>query len=365
MQIRKLSVTATTMSSKAILSSKTLTDGPMPTLDPFLFCVYHKDQYPAGNVKMEAPEMGNGSDFDSSAPYRMYHGERIPGFPQHPHRGFETITATIEGIIDHADSLGNAGRYGDGDVQWMTAGRGCVHSEMFPLIQMKQDNPTRFFQIWLNLPSTNKMAEPGFKMFWNNQIPVYQSPDERTKVTLWAGSDLVLPEREINNAPPASSWAADEANNVAIWHITLQPGAQWTLPAAKDRDVHRQLFYLEGDSRVMKVDGQSIAKRTVHQLQADVQVELQLDETAAGVGEFLLLQGKPIDEPVAQYGPFVMNTAQEVQQAFTDYSKTRFGGWPWPRDDMVFGREQGRFAQFGGEEEQKETPSNAACLADE
>ena len=122
-----------------------------PTGDPYLFCVYHKDNYPAGNGKMEAPKYGNGSDFDPSAEYRMYHGTKIPGFPQHPHRGFETITATIEGLIDHADSVGNGGRYGLGDLQWMTAGEGIVHSEMFPLVKTDAPNPTRFFQIWLNV----------------------------------------------------------------------------------------------------------------------------------------------------------------------------------------------------------------------
>jgi hypothetical protein len=145
----------------AILRTMPLGSGPMPTLDPFLFCVYHKDQYPPGNAAMEAPRIGNGQDFDAKTPYRMYHGGKIPGFPQHPHRGFETITATIEGIIDHADSTGNAGRYGMGDVQWMTAGKGVVHSEMFPLLKQKADNPTRFFQIWLNLPSVSKMVDPG------------------------------------------------------------------------------------------------------------------------------------------------------------------------------------------------------------
>ena len=110
---------------------------------------------------MEAPRIGNGQDFDDTAPYRMYHGTKVPGFPQHPHRGFETITATIDGIIDHADSVGNAGRYGQGDVQWMTAGKGVVHSEMFPLLNKSSDNPTRFFQIWLNLPAANKMVDPG------------------------------------------------------------------------------------------------------------------------------------------------------------------------------------------------------------
>ena len=99
--------------------------GPFPTLDPFLFCVYHKDDYPeAMNDQMEIYPPGNGADFNPDAPYRMYHGDSIPGFPQHPHRGFETVTATMEGIVDHADSVGNAGRYGQGDVQWMTAGKG-------------------------------------------------------------------------------------------------------------------------------------------------------------------------------------------------------------------------------------------------
>ena len=85
---------------------------PMKTVGPFLFCVYRKDEYPPGNEKMEAPRTGNGMDFNPDALYRMYHGERIPGFPQHPHRGFEAITATLEGLIDHTDSLGNARRYG-------------------------------------------------------------------------------------------------------------------------------------------------------------------------------------------------------------------------------------------------------------
>jgi redox-sensitive bicupin YhaK (pirin superfamily) len=110
-------------------------------------------------------------------------------FPQHPHRGFETITATIDGIIDHADSVGNAGRYGMGDLQWMTAGSGVVHSETFPLIHQHKDNPTSFFQIWLNLPARSKMTDPSFAMFWAPDVPKYTSPDGKASVTLFAGNN--------------------------------------------------------------------------------------------------------------------------------------------------------------------------------
>jgi len=139
---------------------------PQAVLSPFLFCVYHNDAYPAGNENMEAPRRGNGADFNPSAPYRMYHGDKIPGFPQHPHRGFETVTVTLSGsgLVDHSDSLGNAGRYGNGDLQWMTAGRGIVHGEMFPLVNLDKPNPLRLMQIWLNLPKKNKMVDPTFVM---------------------------------------------------------------------------------------------------------------------------------------------------------------------------------------------------------
>ncbi len=172
------------VSSSRVISCIDPLGFPFKTLDPFLFCVYHVDDYPAGDAKMQAPRRGNGADFNPSAPYRMYHGERIPGmqprlnmfsedaslsqmwagFPQHPHRGLETVTATLEGIIDHSDSMGNAGRYGGGDLQWMTAGSGIVHGEMFPLINQDAPNRLRLFQIWLNLPKKSKMTNPGFAM---------------------------------------------------------------------------------------------------------------------------------------------------------------------------------------------------------
>ena len=161
------------MRIKGFLSTKPVSiPSPMETQDPFLFAVYHHDKYPAGDDKMQAPGRGNGSDFDNSKPWRFYHGDRIPGFPQHPHRGFETVSCIMEGLVDHADSLGCGGRYGNGDVQYMTAGKGIVHNEMFPLVNKDKPNPLRMFQIWLNLPAKSKFVEPGQKMLWNQDIPI-------------------------------------------------------------------------------------------------------------------------------------------------------------------------------------------------
>mmetsp|Transcript_16575 Transcript_16575/g.20643 ORF Transcript_16575/g.20643 Transcript_16575/m.20643 type:complete len:357 (+) Transcript_16575:115-1185(+) len=342
------------MSSKSgirpIIRSRALTSGPQPTQDPFLFCVYHTDHYPAATDEtMEAPIRGNGSHFDPSSSYRMYHGDKIPGFPQHPHRGFETVTATIEGLVDHADSVGNAGRYGEGDVQWMTAGRGVVHSEMFPLIRTDRPNHLRLFQIWLNLPRENKMVDPSFAMFWANEVPKYVSGDGKALVTAWFGDYFV---GENKNESPQDSWASDPSNDVAVLHITLRPGGKLVFPKAKANKCNRSLYLVEGSDLGVIIEGEIINDKVGRVLDVDPSIDLKMElpDHAAGSCEFLVLQGKPIDEPVAQHGPFVMNEQHEIRQAFQDYQRTQFGGWPWKRDDMVFPQDKGRFALLDGKE---------------
>jgi hypothetical protein len=124
-----------------------------------------------------------------------------------------------------------------------------------------------------------------------------------------------------------------------------------TLPAANTgKAVSRTLFYVEGGDKLMKVDGEAIPARSLVKAQPDTELDLEMDAAAPAAGEFLLLQGKPIAEPVAQHGPFVMNTQGEIEQAFMDYRRTQFGGWPWPRDDMVFDRDKKRFALLNGKE---------------
>ena len=177
---------------------------PWGTTDPFLFCVHHDDAYPAGDEGMAPPRStlngrNIGQDFDGKDGWRMYHGEVVPGFPGHPHRGFETVTVVRKGFIDHSDSLGAAARFGSGDTQWLTAGGGIVHSEMFPLLERDKPNPLELFQIWLNLPAEDKMVEPHFAMLWQKDIPRITAKDEHGRVTT---IDVVAGEVDGKKAPP-------------------------------------------------------------------------------------------------------------------------------------------------------------------
>jgi quercetin 2,3-dioxygenase len=321
------------------------------TNNPFLFCVHHDDKYPRGNGEygpdpalLSGRSIGN--DFVPKDGWRMYHGEKVPGFPVHPHRGFETITIVLKGMADHADSLGAAGRYGGGDVQWMTAGEGIQHSEMFPLLNTEGENTLELFQIWLNLPAKDKFAKPHYKMFWSEDIPKVNLEDgsgRKIEITVIAGE--VKGVEAIS--PPPESWAADKDHEVAVLLIKMEAGAMYELPSASD-EADRSLFYYRGNE--VFIEDQKIATSNAINLEPGASVVIQNGEDES---YFLMLQGQAIQEPVAQYGPFVMNTQDEIQQTINDYRKTQFGGWPWDGPDPVHG-EKGRFAKYGdGREEVK------------
>ena len=280
-----------------------------------------------------------GQDFAAVDGWNMYHGSVVPGFPQHPHRGFETVTFVRRGLVDHHDSMGAAARFGRGDVQWLTAGAGIVHSEMFPLIDEHGPNPLELFQIWLNLPASDKMVDPYFTMLWDHDIPRHVETDDAglvTAVTVIAGrmGDRLPP------APPPNSWASRADADLAIWHIVMEADATWQLPRSVGALTNRTLYLFEGDS--LDIGGHTIGASTAAVVDATVPVAVQ---AGPGGAEILLLQARPIAEPVSQYGPFVMNTRSEIEQAFADYRRTGFGGWPWPADDPVNPRRQGRFAR--------------------
>lgn len=311
------------------------------TSDPFLFCVHHEDHYPAGNENMgpNASLKGRdiGQDFLIKDGWRMYHGSVVPGFPRHPHRGFETITIVHKGTVDHTDSLGASGRYGGGDVQWMTAGKGVQHAEMFPLINKNGDNKLELFQIWLNLPKAKKFSEPSYKMLWRENIPTYRTKDSAGRsieVNISAGSI-----GKFNPPPPPpDSWANDRKNSVAIWTIDMDANAEWKIPAAEAR-VNRTLYFFKGST--FKINGADIPVYHAAELKADLELKLINGDSKSSL---LMLQGKPIGEPVVQHGPFVMNTKEEINQAFKDFQRTQFGGWPMATIDPVHPRNKSRFA---------------------
>jgi redox-sensitive bicupin YhaK (pirin superfamily) len=245
----------------------------------------------------------------------------------------------LQGLVDHADSNGAAGRYGNGDVQWMTAGSGLQHSEMFPLLKQDEDNPFELFQIWLNLPSRSKYVEAHYSMIWSEDLPVLKETDDQGKnveVTVIAG-----PLKQISSPQPTpNSWAADPENHVAVWTIKLEAGGKWEIPAAVS-EATRGLYFYRGGS--LKVDGKEVTGGNAIELDAGVAVTIE----ALGEDAYMVvLQGKPINEPVAKYGPFVMNTQKEIMETVNEYQRTQFGGWPWARPDQVHERDKGRFAQY-------------------
>ncbi len=205
--------------------------------------------------------------------------------------------------------MGAAARYGQGDVQRLTAGQGIVHAEMFPLLDRSGPNPLELFQVWLNLPKSEKFAEPHFSMFWRDKIPRSVARDHAGKAT-----ELTVIAGRVGTAaplaPPPHSWAARPESEVAIWTLRLEPGARFSLPAAS-AGVNRTLDFFRG--RSPRVGPREISEKHAVRLRADAPASL---ENGLEESELLVLQGRPIGEPVVQRGPFVMNSPNEIQQAY-------------------------------------------------
>jgi redox-sensitive bicupin YhaK (pirin superfamily) len=321
--------------------------GPMPIRDPIILGAYHRDLYPKGNAKMgpdpdllKGKQLGN--DFDRAADWRMYHGTEIPGFPHHPHRGFEIVTIVEEGFADHFDSKGSKGRYGDGDVQLMSAGAGVLHGEMFPLLNDESPNPFRLFQIWLNLPAKSKMTDPDYKMLWKENIPIATYKNDQgaeTKIKVIMGNYHGVQ----SIAPLKNSWAMDPNHHMGIALISLAPGATFELPAVSPT-LSRFVFFYDGNG-IVNIEEYKMQERYIADLNGNEKVVITNGDQMA---KLLILEGEPIGEPVAAYGPFVMNTEAELQQAFQEYRTTQFGGWPWGSEekDLVLPKDSGRFASY-------------------
>jgi redox-sensitive bicupin YhaK (pirin superfamily) len=209
---------------------------------------------------------------------------------------------------------------------------------MFPLVNQDKENPLLLFQIWLNLPKRSKKVEPHYKMLWHEEIPIVEEKDENGKL---AKIKVIAGHYKSNKSldPTPDSLAAEAKNDIQVWRITLEAGAEFTLPAG-ETESNRVLFFYEGEK--LKTEGFEIPEG--HSLDLESSQELKLVNGNKKT-ELLLLQGKPINEPVVQQGPFVANTREEMNGIIGEYQRTQFGGWPWPKAEFTHG-DEGRFALF-------------------
>jgi len=237
---------------------------------------------------------------DRMGPVSLGPGE-AKGAPDHPHRGFETVTYVLEGSMEHKDSRGNRGRLGPGDVQWMTAGAGVVHSEM-PSADMRRDGGRLHgFQLWVNLPRRDKMMAPRYQELSADAIPAATSPDGKVEVRVIAGEAL------------GAKATIDTRTPIAYFHVKLAPGAELVQPMPPEFNAFA--YVIRGEALGATEDHMILFRR-------DGDDVLLRSETGA---ELLLIGGVPINEPVVRYGPFVMNTEREIMQAIADYQGGRMG----------------------------------------
>ena len=214
---------------------------------------------------------------------------------------------------------------------------------MFPLIKKNEPNTLELFQIWLNLPSKDKMVNANYKMLWSETIPIVNHKDKKNNTTT---IEVIAGKIENHKAPSptTNSWANNPENEVAIWNIKMEPNASYTLPKTL-AGINRTLYLYESDG--FTVSGQPIKNYHSVELNPELEIEINNGDKPASI---LILQGKPIGEPVVQHGPFVMNTKEEIQKTFADYQRTEFGGWPWPTHENVHDRTLGRFAKHSNGE---------------
>lgn len=246
---------------------------------------------------------------DHLGPVTWGPGEGI-GAPEHPHRGFETVTYLLSGEMEHKDSAGHAGKLGPGDVQWMTAGAGIVHSELPSPTFMRDGGVMHGFQIWVNLPARDKMMAPRYQEIPSARIPTATSKDGRVRVKVIAGNALGVGAVIETRTP------------IQYLHYTLQPGGETTQVIPEQ---HNAMVYIVRGAARVGADNREIHEGQLAVLGPGNAVRLANDIGAAESVDLLVLSGVPIREPVARYGPFVMNSQDQIRKAIRDYQEGRLG----------------------------------------
>jgi redox-sensitive bicupin YhaK (pirin superfamily) len=252
---------------------------------------------------------------DHLGPVRWDPGAAL-GAPDHPHRGFETVTYVLAGENEHRDSFGNADVLRPGDVQWMTAGGGVIHSEMPTERFHREGGVQEGFQIWVNLPAADKMMTPRYQTLRSDDIPRASSADGRVAVRVIAGESLGRAARIDTRVP------------IQMLHFTIQPGG--TTLQSVPVEQNGLIYVFRGVARIGN-DNREVREGQAALLESGDSVAIGVDASASEAAELLLLSGKPLNEPVARYGPFVMNTRQQIEEAFRDYQTGRFGVIPATR----------------------------------
>jgi redox-sensitive bicupin YhaK (pirin superfamily) len=243
---------------------------------------------------------------DHAGPARFNPTDRRRGVGEHPHRGFETVTIVYEGEVEHHDSAGNGGRIGPGDVQWMTAASGILHEEYHSPDFARNGGTFEVAQLWVNLPARSKMAPPGYQTLLNQDIPAVNLPGDAGVLRVIAG------EFEGHKGP------ARTFTPINVWDVRLSAGAHIDLPAPDGHGL--ALVVLQGKVRVNDSETANADEVVVFERgQGGISID------ANSESKILLLSGEPLNEPMAGHGPFVMNTYEEIQQAFADYHRGRLG----------------------------------------
>lgn len=243
---------------------------------------------------------------DELGPTQFEPGDKR-GFPPHPHRGFETVTYLLSGQMQHRDSWGNHGLLNSGDVQWMTAGSGLVHSEMPGDDLARQGGLLHGFQLWVNLPRKDKMLAPRYQDTRSELIPVGESPDGRVRVKVIAGESL------------GTKGAIDTRIQILYLHVTLAPGAVFEQPVP--RHANAFVYIVSGEAQA----GGEVLKPQQIGLFDRGGEGIAIHNAGSTELGFLLLAAEPLGEPVARYGPFVMNTKEEIVQAVDDFRSGKMG----------------------------------------
>lgn len=242
--------------------------------------------------------------FDYAGPYMFEPNEGAPrGVGEHPHRGFETVTIVYDGEVSHRDSTGGGGTISKGDVQWMTAGGGIIHEEFHSPGFSKAGGPFRMVQLWINLPAKDKGAPPAYQAITADVIPTVTFDGGRARIIAGASGDTKGPARTFTP--------------VNLWDVRVEAGAEAMLPLPEGHN--SMVAVLSGH---ITIDGKGVGEAEVARLSTDGDgVTLHAD----GDAMILVLTGEPIDEPVVGYGPFVMNSEDEIREAIEDFNAGRFG----------------------------------------